>query len=276
MHGSSADLNHFAQAFSTEEELRNHLATLLRKMGNNNVQILHGTQEYGKDLIFYSTDGVGNPMLNACVVKNDKIAGAVDDNRSARTVFHQVEQALDTPFINSAGQDQPVSRVFVVSPFECSQPTMRSIQGKLKARSGQVDFLCGSRLERFANHWPEFLAFESQTLNAYVASLQKSFEQEDPIRFLGSQHNIFAGVNKSIRNVYVRQEFKLLIFQVELAVEYPHFELLHSRIGLDTLQQICEEIKFVENLSAILRCGHWVIPRRLTTWPPFLRPLSLS
>ncbi len=168
------ELERFSQAFESEADLRNQLATLLTKMGNEGVQITHGTQEYGKDIIFYSLDGFGSRVLNACVVKKDKINGSADDNHGARNVFNQVEQALDTAHINGAGQDELVAKVFVISPFDCSQPTLRSIQGKLKTRSNQIDYLCGSRLlEKFAQHWPEFLAFESSFLGSYVASLQK-------------------------------------------------------------------------------------------------------
>src|SRR6266851_1458014 len=206
----STDLQRFSQAFESEADLRNQLFTLLTKMGNEGVQITHGTQEYGKDIVFYSLDAVGSRILNACVVKKDKITGSVDDNHGARTVFQQVEQALDTPHINSSGEDESVVRVYVVSPFDCTQPTLKSLQGKLKSRSGQVDFLCGSRLfEKFAKVWPDFLAFESSFLGSYVASLQREFDQEDPIRFLGSQHNLFASANKSLKSVYVRQKFKL-------------------------------------------------------------------
>jgi hypothetical protein len=242
----SVDLQKFAETFGTEEELRSRLATLLTKMGNQEVQILHGTQEYGKDLIFYSQDGFDNRMLNACVVKNGKITGSADDNQGARTVLNQVEQALDTPVVGSGGEDEMVARVFVISPYDCPQPTMRSIQGKLKARSGQVDFLCGSRLlERFATHWPEFLAFESTMLGVYVASIQRVFEQEDPLRFLGAQHSLFAGASKSLKSVYVRQGFRLETFELEFLVEPPHLANLDHLVGRDALMEVVEELRFV-------------------------------
>src|SRR5207302_448325 len=195
------DLQQFSKTFHSEEELRKHIATLLGKMGRNQgVQITHGTQEYGKDLVFYSCDGIEDWILNACVVKNGKITGSAEENKGARNVFNQVEQALDTPFINNTGEDERVARVYVISPYDCPQTTMRSIQGKLEKRSGQVAFLCGNRLfEKFMEFWPEFLIFESSSslLNSYVAAMQKAFEQNDLLTFLASQHQIFSIARKT-------------------------------------------------------------------------------
>src|SRR5580692_12888186 len=96
------DLRRFVETFRTEDDLRKHAATLLSKMPRNQgVQITHGSQEYGKDVVFYSPDGFGDFLLNACVVKLGKITGSAEDNQGARNVFNQVEQALDTPFISN-------------------------------------------------------------------------------------------------------------------------------------------------------------------------------
>ena len=56
-------------------------------------------QEYGKDIVFYSQDAIGDWILNASSVGIAKITGAAEGEDSARNVFNQVEQALDTAFI---------------------------------------------------------------------------------------------------------------------------------------------------------------------------------
>jgi hypothetical protein len=51
------EIDRFAEAFKSEEDLRNHLFTLLNKMPHTQgVQITHDAQEYGKDIVFYSPD----------------------------------------------------------------------------------------------------------------------------------------------------------------------------------------------------------------------------
>lgn len=243
----SLDLQRFTEAFKTEDELRKRIHTLLTQMPRTQgVEITHGTQEYGKDLVFYSPDGFDEWVLNACVVKNEKISGSAEDSVGARNVFHQVEQALDTPFIKSSGEEARVSRVYVISPFDCPQTTMRSIQGKLLSRSGQVDFLCGSKLlEKFAKYWPEFIAFESTLLGTYVASLQRGFDETDPLNFLMAQHNILSGAGKSLSNVYVRQGFKTTLRVIEFLVELPKFDLLSAPVTQDHLKELSRSLRFV-------------------------------
>jgi hypothetical protein len=74
----------FSTQFKSEDDLRKTLAKLLAKMGKKGVQITHGAQEYGKDLVFYEPDSFGSDSLIACVVKNGKITGSADSVDSAR------------------------------------------------------------------------------------------------------------------------------------------------------------------------------------------------
>lgn len=239
------ELRRFAETFKTEDELRKHIATLLTKMRTQGVQITHGAQELGKDIIFYAPDAFNNWVLHACVIKNTKITGSVDDNDGARNVLFQVEQALDTPFIGPAGGDEHVSRVYVISPYDCSQVTMRSVQGKLLKRHGQIEFLCGGRLlEKFSSFWPEFLFFESTLLGSYVATLQKSFDQMDPIRFLASQHSIFSDAGITWRNVYVRQTFGISLLRYEFLVDVPDSAALDVAMDQSRLMHFIEQLRF--------------------------------
>jgi len=246
----TSELQRFSASFKSEDELHKHVATLLGKMGRNQgVEITHGTQEYGKDIVFYACDGIGDWVLNACVVKNDKITGSAEDNKGARNVFIQVEQALDTAFITNTGENERVARVYVISPYDCPQTTMRSIQGKLEKRSGQVSFLCGGRLlEKFAEFWPEFLIFESSLLGSYVAALQKAFEQNDPLTFLISQHQIFSISRKTFSKVYVRQGFCKTLQKVHLAEGLPNMADLEGVITASALNRIIDSLDFAVKL----------------------------
>jgi hypothetical protein len=60
------DLERFANAFESEEDLRNQLYNLFVKTGHQGVQITHSPQEYGKDIVFYSKDAVGSRVERLC------------------------------------------------------------------------------------------------------------------------------------------------------------------------------------------------------------------
>jgi len=243
----TSDLQHFAESFRDEAELRERLAGLFPKMpAIQGLQVTHGTQEYGKDLIFYSQDAIGDWILNACVVKNDKITGSAEGPGSGRNVLVQVEQALDTPHIGTSGQEENVAHVYVISPYECPQTTMRSIRGRLQGRSGQVTFLCGRLLlEKFAKYWPEFVAFETTLIASYIARLQRNFDDTDPIAFLMTQHQVLSAGSKGLAKVYVRQRFRKFLQEFDLLVRPPY------PINLGQLNSERAVADFAQGFSAI-------------------------
>ena len=249
----SVDIQLFAETFKSEESLRQYLFELFRRMpGTTGVAITHGPQEYGKDLVFYFQDALGDSQLCACVVKNDKISGSADSNHGARNVFNQVEQALDTQHINSVGENEYVTRVYVISPYDCSQVTMRSIQGKLRERQGQVKFLCGSELlEKFDRFWPEFRFLESSWLGSYVASLQKSLKESDPISFLGSQHEILSGATHSISKLHVRQNFEVTLRRLDLLLDKPHLQALSAPHTEDSVTRLSASLVFLADFASL-------------------------
>src|SRR5258708_2840641 len=172
------DLKRFIEGFDNEDALRRAIEALLMKMpGCTNVRATHGPLEQGKDIIFCSGGAMGEVLLNACVIKNDKISGSGDSSSGARTVLNKVEQSLDTPILNEQGQQQAVSRAYVITPSECSPQAMESIRGKLEKRSGQVHFICGNELLlKFKKYWPDFLLANVKFLGAHVKSLRDELE----------------------------------------------------------------------------------------------------
>ena len=63
----------FPKGFTSELLLQQAIAGLLTRMPDiSGVQILQGTQELGKDLVFYITGAFGESMLCACVVKTQE------------------------------------------------------------------------------------------------------------------------------------------------------------------------------------------------------------
>ena len=129
--------------FPSEEILRQAVAALLTRVpGVSGVQITHGSQECGKDIVF-NLPGILENILCACVVKNTRITGDVGSSVGARTVYLQVEQAFDTAVDTPNGQQCSIERVYVVTPYPLSPSAVKSISGKLRSRSGNIVFLDG-------------------------------------------------------------------------------------------------------------------------------------
>src|SRR6266853_1563332 len=156
----------FQHFFSSEALLQQAIAGLLTRMPEvSGVQILQGTQELGKDIIFYIRGGFGEPVLCACVVKNTKITGDAGKSEGARTVFFQAQQAFDSVHIDEFGKELRVERVYVITPFPMSPATVTSIKGRLEKQAGQVVFIAGPMLfDLFKKHWPDYFADEATAI----------------------------------------------------------------------------------------------------------------
>lgn len=198
----------FAREFTSEEQLRNALATLFRKMGREDVRITHGTNEKGKDIVFYASGGLLERTLYACVVKKEKIKGAIGCRTSAKDVLQQAEQAFVEPYINpSNGEKERVRGVYVLSPYESPQSAIESIQ-HATVRYGPVEFVCGGRLfQLFANHWKDFLLFESNVLSRYLGALKTQLSRDDKLRELFILNSLLSGALPEFERRYVPQTF---------------------------------------------------------------------
>lgn len=217
------DLKRFIEGFENEDALRRAIEALLMKMpGCANVRATHGSLEQGKDITFCSEGPMGEVLLNACVIKNEKISGSAESGSGARTVFHQVEQSLDTPILNEQGQAQAVSRAYVITPHECSPQAMESIRGRLERRSGQVVFICGNDLlTKFKKYWPDFLLANVKFLGAHVKSLRDELDGDPSVARLLFKEGFSTGSGRSLRALFVQPRLAFILRSHHLRISLP-------------------------------------------------------
>jgi hypothetical protein len=213
----STKLDLFAREFQTEDKLRKVVADLFRKMGHEGVRITHGCNEKGKDIIFYCEGPLGEKRLFACVIKNGPITGQAEDlrcgaptlvHRILQSVVNQIQEAFNEPLASGKGADQWVDTVYVISPYECPPTTVDSVKGTLQ-RSGQITFVCGQALlELFADHWREFLWFESTVLLSYLSALRKGLEEDYALATLILRKSFLENSPGSLSELYVEPTFQ--------------------------------------------------------------------
>jgi hypothetical protein len=202
----------FAETFPSEQVLQQALAKLLSRIPDHSgVQILQGTKELGKDIIFYTPSAFGQRDLNACVVKNVKITGNAANAGGARTVFNQAQQALDTPLRDENGREQLVKRVFVITPHPIPPETVDSIVGALREARERVQFIGGAKLmELFKSHWPEYLAEEFKLVQTYADTLAENTRRVRELETLSFQYQL-GTVETDIKRVYVQPNFHRIV-----------------------------------------------------------------
>ena len=216
------ELQRFANSFATESILHTRLETLFSRIPNvSGVKVLQGTQEYGKDLIFYARGTCGERRLIACVVKNDKISGSIGAQSGASRVLFQVRQALKNAYTGTKGESEFVTCVYVISPWPCSQEAMNSIKGELEGAKGQVAFVCGRDLfDLFREHWSSYIYFESNLLSLYLSSLE-SLDENSAFANLMTRGGFTIDGISSLSRVYIPQSFREVIPRFTLADPFP-------------------------------------------------------
>src|SRR5689334_864442 len=228
-------------SFSSESLLQQAIARLFCRMpGISDVQILQGSLELGKDIVFYTQGGLGEPILCACVVKNKRITGNVADSAGARTVYLQAEQAFDSTHIDGFGKETRVERVYIVTPYDLTPSTIASISGKLKDKPGKVTLIGGSKLfDLFKKYWPDFLADEASMIEQHLSQTKQLYEQGNPLPSLAFQYSLGAVSSESV-SVYVTQSFHREIrgYRLGELTSLPAPTVLHKKLSRDSILKI--------------------------------------
>ena len=93
-----------------EKELRNLLILLFEELGFMEVTHSHGTTEFGKDIVFYDVDRLGNIKWTACVVK------ANDVNQSNyHEISRQVNECFKRPYNSHSKGRVRIDEVYVIT-----------------------------------------------------------------------------------------------------------------------------------------------------------------
>ena len=217
-------------------------------MGRERVRVTHGTQEHGRDIVFYGPGGLGT-TLYACVVKNDRITGEAGSSQSARTVIDQAKEAFQYPYVSpETGQEEQVSQVFVLSPYDVTPTAIDSIRAQLKG-FGAIEFYCGSALlDLFSKHWQSFFV-ESNVLASYLTALRKGLQDDAVLlRIILQKPGVLADVPADFERMYVPQDFGQTVCKVSLGREIKAaFELQSGNIKLDDINS------FISRANWILR-----------------------
>lgn len=97
-----------------EKDLRQQvLIPLLRAMQYQGVHEYHGTTEFGKDIVCWDTDKLGNRENLALVVKATAVSG---QSAASADIENQVRQCFSKPYIDPiTGSEESVHRCWIVS-----------------------------------------------------------------------------------------------------------------------------------------------------------------
>lgn len=241
-----SDLGRFAQEFRDEAHLRSVLRDLLTRSGGKSVRITHGTNEHGKDLVFYKEGGLSKDVLYACVVKKDRITGRADSSGGAQTVLNQALQALNEPYTDPAtGKEAKVHTVYILCPNECTPEAVESIKQQLREQARRIEFICGiDLLTLFQEYWPDFLRFESAVLTRYLSTLSAGLSVDNALISLLTRHNANLGL-KPFESFYVANQLEIRLDLLEAPrTPLPWQNALDRHLTWEEVQETVARLRF--------------------------------
>jgi hypothetical protein len=241
-----SDLGRFAQEFRDEAHLRSVLRDLLTRSGAKGVRITHGTNEHGKDIVFYKEGGLSKDVLYACVVKKDRITGRADSSGGAQTVLNQALQALNEPYTDPAtGKEAKVHSVYIVCPNECTPEAVESIKQQLREQARRIEFICGiDLLTLFQENWPDFLRFESAVLTRYLSTLSAGLSVDNALISLLTRHNANLGL-KPFESFYVANQLEIRLDSLEAPqMPLPWQNALNQHLTWEEVQETVSRLRF--------------------------------
>ena len=154
-----------------ERDLHKLVKTVLEKMGFDWVEIAHGAQEFGKDLVAATNSSLGGREYVGVVAKLGKISGGAGGKRNLGEVRRQVDQAFTIPYDSSnTRQKVNITRALVVCTGSVSANAKREIVNTKEFRAVEVWSI--DELERrVTEHFPEFYLGMSDEMRTYLVAV---------------------------------------------------------------------------------------------------------
>jgi hypothetical protein len=146
---------------------------LLRKIGFSRIRYTHGSDEYGRDVIFFDKDRFGMPMVCACQVKIGDIKGT-QKRKIQEDIVPQLLEGINTSYKDiETGEIHKIQRMYLI------------ISGTLK---GTAKEQINSRL----GNEPNIFLLDFQSLD--VLSCGDGYETFFMFRSPGSKYSYPAGL----------------------------------------------------------------------------------
>ncbi len=215
-----------------EKDLHKHLKALLDKMDPNAiVEITHGQQEYGKDLVMVREDQFGRVTIGLIVqmghIRGDTL-GKVDK------IISQVRQTFDHRVrLKAIAEELSISEAWVILAGVLSVNAHERLERELKGRSIRILDL-NWLIENFTRDYPQVF-FEGKLIDVLQEKIQK-FEKK----------HLFSKRGKNLSECFVEP----LVATIDMPTQLNEEELA------STLKAIVKKRKMpFSRLNSLLRPG---------------------
>lgn len=174
----------------SEAEYRLLLAQLFEAMHYEDVKITHGTQEFGKDLVFFEKDKFGEKTWFSCVVKKGDV-----NQQLYGDIQRQIAESLAKPFDHHLFGKVKITKVFVITTGTFKDNVRALIVESINNGENTVRFFEGSNIaEHIEQHGLQDI-FADQEIKDVAQALQKTkilakLNDNNTIKFLETDYGI--------------------------------------------------------------------------------------
>jgi len=174
------------EKIKNEGDFRELLFFLLQKMEFKNIEITHGPNEEGKDLVFSKDNAFGEKDWFSMVVKIGNITGSASGKgNTVKNVRHQIELCFEQPYYYAKENKQVyMNKVVVVANGAISQPAERQLVEKLTEKANVSFWTVSSLSELVERHLPDYFIDIDLFVSEYYNALIQEFERMNELRSL--------------------------------------------------------------------------------------------
>lgn len=166
----------------SEKELSTRIVIpLLKSMGYKSVTYTCGTDEFGRDIIFYDEDKFNNKKWKAAQVKSVNIQGTSSRAGNIQEIINQIQEAFDNPYFNSSsGEEVLINEVYIITSRSITPKAKLAIKNKFQYKP--VFFIEGQGLVNYLDKFvPDILdkTDKAKGITYRIKKFLKSGEQFD-------------------------------------------------------------------------------------------------
>jgi len=215
------------------------LASILQKMGFNWVDITHGTDEHGRDLVGSAKTITGGSEYVGFIVKAEPISGGVSGKTTFIKVLDQIKLAFSAKYTGPYTRNpEKINRVVVVTNHTISSTAKQEISTS-DYPYGSIEFWQINDLEKYVTAFlPSFYLNIEPELYTYLIALRSKCENVQDI-----QRRIHYIEDKKLTDIFVN----LPIVEVKRGKRIPLPGKMEKKKDKKKVFGEFEEIKFISN-----------------------------
>jgi NACHT domain-containing protein len=230
-----------------EIETYDLLRNLLIAMGFDRVAVTHGTNEYGRDLVFRERDRLGREIWRGLQVKADSPSGSLRSERGLRAILTQCDAALKIPYVTPAGEKVTLKEQWLVLTKPLKESAKNSAEGRLKGAG--IEVIDGAHLVDLVTQFlPELVRLRTEPIDQYLMTVVEMSESVNP--YLSAK----LGADIRLGDIYLPPLACLALLKQE-AVGY--LEARRLRIDLQFVHNLIDEVAYLSQAGLLPAAYHY-------------------